>query len=72
MSNNILLDSIGNTPLIKLQKINPYFNVEIYVKLEFFNPSGSIKDRMVKYIIEDAEAKGLLKKGSTIVEKYFR
>ena len=68
MSNNILLDSIGNTPLIKLQKINPYFNVEIYVKLEFFNPSGSIKDRMVKHIIEDAEAKGLLKKGGTIVE----
>ena len=68
MSNNILLNTIGNTPLVKLQKINPYFNVEIYVKLEFFNPSGSIKDRMVKYIIEDAEAKGLLKKGSTIVE----
>jgi len=68
MSNNILLNTIGNTPLVKLQKINPYFNIEIYVKLEFFNPSGSIKDRMVKHIIEDAEAKGLLKKGGTIVE----
>lgn len=68
MSNNILLNTIGNTPLVKLQKINPSINVEIYVKLEFFNPSGSIKDRMVKHIIEDAEAKGLLKKGGTIVE----
>jgi len=68
MSNNILLNTIGNTPLVKLQKINPYFNIEIYVKLEFFNPSGSIKDRMVKHIIEDAEAKGLLKKGGNIVE----
>ena len=68
MSNNILLNTIGNTPLVKLQKINLYFNIEIYVKLEFFNPSGSIKDRMVKHIIEDAEAKGLLKKGGTIVE----
>lgn len=68
MNNNFLLNSIGNTPLIKLQKINSYSNVEIYVKLEFFNPSGSIKDRIVRHIIEDAEATGLLKKGGTIVE----
>lgn len=63
-----LLDLIGNTPLIKLQKINPYPHVEIYVKLEFFNPSGSIKDRIVRHIVEDAETSGLLKPGGTIVE----
>lgn len=68
MSNSMLLNKIGNTPLVKLQKINQHPNVAIYVKLEFFNPTGSIKDRIVKHIIEDAEATGLLKKGGTIVE----
>lgn len=68
MNTSQLLDTIGNTPLVKLQKINPFPHVEIYVKLEFFNPSGSIKDRIVKHIVEDAEAKGLLKPGGTIVE----
>lgn len=63
-----LLGTIGNTPLIKLKKINPYPNVEIYVKLEFFNPSGSIKDRIVKHIVESAEKEGKLKPGGTIVE----
>jgi cystathionine beta-synthase/cysteine synthase A len=63
-----ILDKIGNTPLVKLQKINPYKNVEIWVKLEFMNPSGSIKDRIVRHIINDAEQKGLLKPGGTIVE----
>jgi cystathionine beta-synthase/cysteine synthase A len=66
--NGSILNTVGNTPLVKLQKINPYKNVEIWVKLEFFNPSGSIKDRIVKYIIEDAEKNGLLKPGGTIVE----
>jgi cystathionine beta-synthase len=63
-----LLNSIGNTPLVKLQKVNPYPHIEIYVKLEYFNPGGSIKDRIVKHIIEDAEKNGLLKPGGTIVE----
>lgn len=62
------LNNIGNTPLVKLNKVNPYRNVDIYVKLEFFNPSGSIKDRIVHHIIEDAEANGLLIPGGTIVE----
>lgn len=66
MSN--LLNIVGNTPLIKLQKINPYKHIDIFVKLEFYNPSGSIKDRIVKHIIEDAEKTGLLKPGGTIVE----
>ncbi len=61
-------ETVGNTPLVKLAKINPYKNVELYVKLEFFNPSGSVKDRIVKHIIEDAEKRGLLKPGGTIVE----
>ncbi|MCF6183112.1 MAG: cysteine synthase family protein [Bacteroidales bacterium] len=61
-------NTVGNTPLVKLININPYKHIEIYAKLEFFNPSGSIKDRIVKHIIEDAENRGLLKKGGTIVE----
>lgn len=63
-----LSEYIGNTPLVKLEKINPYPHIEIYVKLEFFNPSGSVKDRIVKHIVEDAEARGLLKPGGVIVE----
>jgi len=54
------LDIIGNTPLIKIGKI--------YAKAEFLNPGGSIKDRIAKYMVEDAEKKGLLKPGFTIVE----
>lgn len=60
--------TIGNTPLVKLRAINPNPEVDIYVKLEFFNPSGSIKDRIVKHIIDDAEKSGELKPGGTIVE----
>lgn len=63
-----LLSTVGNTPLVKLQRINPNPLVTILVKLEFFNPSGSIKDRIVKYIIEDAEKNNLLKPGGTIIE----
>jgi len=61
-------DTVGNTPLVKLEKINPYKHIELWVKLEFYNPSGSVKDRIVKHIIEDAEKRGLLKPGGTIVE----
>lgn len=63
-----LLDTIGNTPLIKLQHINQNPLVTLLAKLEFFNPGFSIKDRMVKHIIEDAEKRGLLKQGGTIIE----
>lgn len=63
-----IIRTIGNTPLVKLQKINPFPHVEIWVKLEFFNPSGSIKDRIVQHIISNAENNGLLKPGGTIVE----
>ncbi len=67
MTTNVL-DIVGKTPLVKLEKINPYKHVEIYAKLEFMNPSCSIKDRIVKHIVEDAEKRGTLKPGGTIVE----
>jgi cystathionine beta-synthase len=63
-----LLQTIGNTPLVKLQNISPNPHVTLLAKCEFMNPSGSIKDRIVAYIIEDAEKQGLLKPGGTIVE----
>lgn len=63
-----ILETIGKTPIVKLQKINPYPLATILVKLEFFNPTGSIKDRIVLHIINDAERRGFLKPGGTIVE----
>lgn len=63
-----ILQAVGNTPLVKLEKIVPNKHVTILVKCEFANPSGSVKDRIVDYIISDAEQKGLLKPGGTIVE----
>ncbi|MGK5593792.1 MAG: PLP-dependent cysteine synthase family protein [Parachlamydiaceae bacterium] len=63
-----LLSTIGHTPLVELQALSPNPFARILVKLEFFNPSGSIKDRIVSHIIEDAEKKSLLKPGGTIVE----
>lgn len=63
-----ILDTIGNTPLVRLQRICPNPNVTLLAKLEFLNPSCSIKDRIVKYIIDDAEKSGALKPGGTIVE----
>ena len=63
-----VLNTIGNTPLVKLTKINPFPHIDIFVKLEFFNPSGSIKDRIVNHIINDAEASGQLKPGGIIIE----
>ena len=63
-----MLNTVGNTPLVKLNKINQFPNIDIFVKLEFLNPSGSIKDRIVQYIIDDAEKSGELKPGGVIVE----
>lgn len=59
---------IGNTPLVKLSHIGLLENVNLFAKLELYNPAGSVKDRIGKYMIEDAEKKGLLKPGGTIVE----
>lgn len=63
-----LLDTIGHTPLVKLQRLNINPLATVLVKLEFLNPGSSIKDRIVKYIIDDAENRGLLKPGGTIIE----
>lgn len=63
-----LLDLIGNTPLLELKKITKGLKGRFFGKLEAFNAGHSAKDRVAKYVIEDAERKGLLKPGSTIVE----
>jgi len=63
-----ILDTIGNTPLVRINHLNPNPNVEIYAKLEGFNPTGSIKDRIALKMIEQAEAEGKLTKGKTILE----
>ena len=62
-----ILDTVGNTPVVKLHRIAPT-HVTLYAKVESFNPGGSVKDRLALAIILDAEAKGLLKPGDTIVE----
>ena len=61
---------IGNTPLLEVTNIEKELGLKakVLVKLEYFNPAGSVKDRIAKAMIEDAEAKGLLKEGSTIIE----
>lgn len=61
-------DLIGNTPLVQISNISLPDNVRLFAKLELYNPAGSVKDRIGKYMIEDAEKKGLLKPGGTIVE----
>ena len=60
--------TIGNTPLIRLASFSEETGCEILGKAEFLNPGGSVKDRAALYIIEDAEAKGLLRPGGTVVE----
>ena len=62
-----ILQTIGNTPLVRLNRLAPE-DVEIWVKIESFNPLGSVKDRMAAAVIEDAERRGLLKPGQTVVE----
>ena len=63
-----LLETIGNTPLIKLREVSEATGCEIYGKAEFMNPGGSVKDRAALYIVRDAEKKGQLKPGGIIVE----
>ncbi|MCK4462926.1 MAG: pyridoxal-phosphate dependent enzyme, partial [Candidatus Omnitrophica bacterium] len=60
--------TIGKTPLVRLNKMTKDLKSEIVVKLESFNPLGSVKDRIGVSMVDDAEKKGLLKKGSTIIE----
>ena len=62
------LQLVGSTPLVKLNNIAPKSGANIYAKLECFNPGGSVKDRIAKAMVEDAEDRGILKPGSTIIE----
>lgn len=64
------LELIGNTPLVEFTGIEKKYNLQarLLAKLEYFNPAGSVKDRIAREMIEDAENKGLLKEGSTIIE----
>ena len=72
MSNiyNSSLELVGNTPIIRLSRLEKKLNLnfELYAKVEYFNPAGSVKDRIALAMIEDAESKGLVKPGATIVE----
>jgi cysteine synthase A len=62
-----ILETVGHTPVVKINKLAPA-NVNLYVKIEAFNPLGSVKDRLALGIIEDAEKKGQLKPGQTVIE----
>lgn len=64
---NSILDTIGNTPVVRLNNIAPD-HVDMYVKVESFNPMGSVKDRLAFAVIDDAEKRGVLKPGQTVVE----
>ncbi|WP_226390981.1 cystathionine beta-synthase [Penaeicola halotolerans] len=65
---NSIIETIGNTPLVRLNKVNKGIKGEILVKVEYFNPGNSMKDRMAIKMIEDAEKAGILKPGGTIIE----
>ncbi len=65
---NSIVNLIGNTPIVKLNRVVPEDAADVYVKLEFFNPGGSIKDRIALAMIEEAEKAGKLQAGGTIVE----
>ena len=63
-----ILDAIGHTPLVEIPRMSPNPDVRIFAKLEMLNPTGSVKDRVAKYLIEDLEARGLLHEDSIILE----
>ncbi|CAO97795.1 cysteine synthase A [Erwinia tasmaniensis] len=64
---NNILETVGRTPIVRLNTLSPG-NVEVYVKVESFNPGGSVKDRLALSVVLDAERRGELKKGDTIIE----
>src|SRR5215468_2040873 len=67
MIHDSILSTIGKTPIVRVQRLAPK-HVTMYVKCEFFNPLGSVKDRLAIAIIEDAERSGAIKPGQTVVE----
>ena len=66
--NEDILQTIGDTPLVRINRLNPNKNATIYAKLEGLNPTGSIKDRIALSMIQQAEKEGKLTKGKTIIE----
>ncbi|MBT4139492.1 MAG: cysteine synthase A [Candidatus Latescibacteria bacterium] len=65
---NTILDLVGATPMVRLNRVGPLDGAQIWAKLEFFNPAGSVKDRTALAMVEAAESDGLLKPGMTIIE----
>ena len=63
-----ILDAIGNTPIVRLNTVTADIESEIYVKVEYLNPAGSMKDRVALNIVRDAEQRGMLGPGGTIIE----
>jgi len=63
-----IIQAIGNTPLVELKRLSPKPGVRIYAKLESYNPTGSVKDRVARAMIEDAESQGAIRPGQTILE----
>ena len=63
-----ILDFVGNTPMVRINHLNPNTDLELFLKLEKFNPGGSVKDRVTKFMIESAEKNGELRKGMTVIE----
>ena len=65
---NSVLDTIGRTPVVRLSRMVPDGAADVFVKLEYFNPTGSYKDRMALAMIEGAEARGVLRPGMRVIE----
>jgi len=65
---NNILESIGHTPLVRLNRLTVGLDADVYVKVDYMNPGGSVKDRIGVSMIQDAKRKGLLKPGGTIIE----
>jgi cysteinyl-tRNA synthetase len=65
-----ILDTIGNTPLVEIKRLNPKPGLKILAKLEYFNPGGSIKDRPALHMIEAAETSGELTAAKTVIEAW--
>jgi len=63
-----LIDAIGNTPMVEIKRLNPNKDVKIYAKLEGFNPTGSVKDRIAKHMVEKAEEAGILTRDKMLLE----
>jgi cysteine synthase len=68
MNTKTVLELIGNTPIVEIRHLNPNIKVQLFVKLEKCNPGGSVKDRVAKYMIEQAEKSGQLTSGKTVIE----